>query len=121
MGTDIHGVFQRYDEETKKWEDVSSKYEEGRHYQLFAALAGVRNGFGFAGCVTGEPVEPIAKGRGLPEDFHVGRGCVHRVSSKDLLNEWRLRYREEDDEGFLDVWMGTTAIVGLIFRSIWIG
>lgn len=39
-----------------------------RNYSLFAALAGVRNGHGFAGIKTGEPVKPISLPRGLPPD-----------------------------------------------------
>lgn len=58
MGTDIHGVFQAFD--NGQWRDVESSYEQDRHYQLFAVLAGVRNGYGFAGVPTGEPVTPIA-------------------------------------------------------------
>jgi len=42
MGTDIHGVFQAFD--NGQWRDVESSYEQDRHYQLFAVLAGVRNG-----------------------------------------------------------------------------
>ena len=35
---------------------------------LFAILAGVRNGYGFAGCDTGDGFRPIAPPRGLPGD-----------------------------------------------------
>lgn len=42
---------------------------EGRNYRLFAILAGVRNGVGFAGIRMGEPVTPIAEPRGAPEDM----------------------------------------------------
>ena len=59
MGTDIHGVFQRFDAAAGIWEDVPSKYEQDRHYQLFAVLAGVRNGYGFAGAQTAE-IDPKA-------------------------------------------------------------
>ena len=40
----------------------------GRNYDLFAVLANVRNGIGFAGCYTGEPFDPISDPRGLPTD-----------------------------------------------------
>jgi hypothetical protein len=40
----------------------------GRNYNLFAILADVRNGYGFAGCDTGDAVEPIDYPRGLPHD-----------------------------------------------------
>lgn len=69
MGTDIHGVFQRRVPQTGAWEDIPHRYEMGRHYQLFAVLAGVRNGTGFAGVVTGEAVKPISEPRGYPDGF----------------------------------------------------
>lgn len=40
----------------------------GRNYDLFAVLANVRNGYGVAGCDTGEGFVPIAEPRGVPED-----------------------------------------------------
>lgn len=42
---------------------------EFRDYWLFAALADVRNGIGWAGIITGAPIEPIAYPRGLPDDI----------------------------------------------------
>lgn len=39
-----------------------------RNYDLFAILANVRNGYGFAGCYTGEEFNPIDECKGLPED-----------------------------------------------------
>lgn len=68
MGTDIHHSFQKKNKETQEWESVESEYEGNRHYKLFSWLAGVRNGFGFAGCKTGEPLTPISEPRGLPSD-----------------------------------------------------
>lgn len=41
---------------------------DGRNYRLFAVLANVRNGHGFAGIKTGVPVAPIDEPRGLPHD-----------------------------------------------------
>lgn len=40
-----------------------------RCYDLFGILADVRNGSGFAGCVTGTGWKSIAAGRGWPEGF----------------------------------------------------
>lgn len=42
--------------------------EDGRNYDKFAILADVRNGSGFAGCVTGRGFEPMSSYRGFPED-----------------------------------------------------
>lgn len=39
-----------------------------RNYDLFAILADVRNGRGFAGCDTGDGFAPISPPRGVPED-----------------------------------------------------
>lgn len=66
MGCDIHGVLQSRNGEG--W-ITECEIERGRNYRLFAVLAGVRNGFGFAGIKTHEPVDPISEPRGLPVDF----------------------------------------------------
>ena len=50
-----------------------------RQYTLFAYLAGVRNGRGFAGVRSHEPVVPMFAGRGLPPD-----------------SNWMELHREED-------------------------
>lgn len=42
---------------------------DGRNYNLFAMLANVRNGTGFAGVKTGDGYEPIHEQRGYPEDM----------------------------------------------------
>lgn len=95
MGTDIHGVFQARDTATNTWQDIASTYNEDRHYQLFAILAGVRNGAGFAGV-------PIAEPRGLPVDFQHDEHMRHAISDLDTLPEWR---RSLADEPY-SVWMG---------------
>lgn len=104
MGTDIHGVFQRR-ESDGTWHDVPSNYDEPRHYQLFAVLADVRNGYGFAGVRTGEPVKPIAEPRGLPSDFEVCSedNQSHPVPTLELMG-WRARYHREGEP--LEIWMG---------------
>ena len=101
MGTDIHGVFQR--RTASGWDDIESTYEQNRHYQLFAVLAGVRNGFGFAGVPTGEAVTPIAEPRGLPVDFAV-TDDEHAVSDIAHIDPGRRSYRSEGEP--LTVWMG---------------
>ena len=40
----------------------------GRNYNVFAFLAGVRNGSGFAGVYRHKPVAPLFEGRGFPLD-----------------------------------------------------
>lgn len=52
-------------------EDEASRLQSwfsDRNYRLFAMLADVRNGRGFAGCDTGDRLEPIAAPRGVPFD-----------------------------------------------------
>lgn len=46
----------------------SEEFYEGRSYDLFAILANVRNGRGFAGCKTGEGFVPMTDDRGVPDD-----------------------------------------------------
>lgn len=101
MCTDIHGVFQRHD--GAQWVDIESKFEQNRHYQLFAVLADVRNGRGFAGITTGERVRPIAAPRGLPHDFLMV-GDAHPIA--DLLHMDPHRRKWHQDGEPLDVWMG---------------
>lgn len=111
MGTDIHGVFQRRNE-TGTWEDVPHNYEMNRHYQLFAVLAGVRNGRGFAGVVTGEPVKPISEPRGYPfdpdnhhHDFDVDLDeDSHPISTLDHMDPRRQKWHEKGEP--MQIWMG---------------
>lgn len=70
MGTDIHAKFHKKvtEGDVVQWEEVESTWEQNRHYMLFAALANVRNGFGFAGIDTGDAIPYISEPRGLPDD-----------------------------------------------------
>lgn len=57
------------DDEPSYWNaDYNSLVYNGRNYNLFAILANVRNGYGFAGCDTGEGFVPISEPKGLPDD-----------------------------------------------------
>jgi hypothetical protein len=99
MGTDIHGVFQRKTD--KGWEDIPSKWKQERHYFLFSFLADVRNGYGFAGVPTYEPINPISSPRGLPEDFSMD-GDEH-LTTMEVLGR-RAKYVEDKNKPTL--WMG---------------
>ena len=79
MGCDIHFYTERRNTVTGQWEFVGEVIREGdwvtanslydgRNYNLFAILANVRNGRGFAGVKTGEGFEPISFPRGVPPD-----------------------------------------------------
>jgi len=83
MGCDIHLYQeQKIDGQWKSTDVWSDKYKEGRlsvayddmayhdrNYNLFAILADVRNGRGFAGVNTGTGFNPIAQPKGLPDDI----------------------------------------------------
>lgn len=69
MGCDIHMYAEIRTSPTGSWEVLNDdNLYDGRNYSLFAMLADVRNGVGFAGSDTGVPVTPIDKPRGLPDD-----------------------------------------------------
>ena len=82
MGCDIHMYAEVWKDDswTKVGNTWKQDYGDGltdepydeRNYRLFGLLANVRNGYGFAGCNTGDPVEPIDMPRGLPDDVSDG-------------------------------------------------
>lgn len=83
MGTDVHAIWQA--KKDGRWVDIESKWDQDRHYFLFAWLADVRNGYGFAGIPTHEPIQPIAPRRGLPADFEGGED--HPVTDVAVLGK----------------------------------
>jgi hypothetical protein len=92
MGFDIHGVFQRHDEESNTWQDVESVYEQDRHYFLFGVLADVRGD----GPAISEP-------RGVPEGFELD-GDDHPISDLKYMDPKRRGWHEANEP--LVVWMG---------------
>lgn len=90
MGCDIHSYAEVRNKQTGKWEIVGDVFKNpyynpdretsefnkemtnepvyARNYDLFAILADVRNGRGFAGTKTGEGFSPISEPKGLPDD-----------------------------------------------------
>jgi len=79
MGCDIHtnvevrqpdGSWKNFHAWNKEDDYLSPENEllSNRNYDLFAILADVRNGRGFAGVKTGEGFNPIFEPRGVPED-----------------------------------------------------
>jgi len=67
-------------------------------------LADVRNGYGFAGVITGYPVKPIADPRGLPDDFQMDGEEGHPIKALSIMDVRRQKYQEDGDP--LTVWMG---------------
>lgn len=72
---------EKYDYKYVQWKEIEEngkifyikendiKWDLGRNYDLFAQLANVRNGSGFAGCDTGDGFSPIDMPRGMPDDI----------------------------------------------------
>lgn len=60
--------------------DYRTQIYSGRNYNLFAMLADVRNGRGFAGIKTGEGFVPIAEPRGVPDDAS--------PEFKEIVEQW---------------------------------
>ncbi len=102
MGTDIYAVAQvKID---GKWVDIATEFDDGRHYNLFAHIAGVRNGTGFGGIPTGDAVNPIQERRGLPNDFDIEDEDYHNghwmgdhshgwiTSSEVMSHDWDQGY-----------------------------
>ena len=83
MGTDIHlsAEVARYDGNGNQigWDwlpcpVIDAEHRRGewysnRNYLVFAMLADVRNGYGFAGTPTHSPIVPISEPRGVPDDI----------------------------------------------------
>lgn len=88
MGTDIHGRLQYRYNNDDAWED-GGEMERGRNYHVFAMLADVRNGLGFAGVETHKPIDPISEPRGYPSDLTVDED---EVSLKLWGNDPDIKY-----------------------------
>ncbi len=66
--TEIAEVANGDHKETVTYKSYKSLFYTGRNYDLFAILANVRNGYGFAGVDTGEGYKPMSEPKDLPED-----------------------------------------------------
>lgn len=101
MGTDVHAVWQA--KKDGRWVDIESTWDQRRHYFLFAWLADVRNGFGFAGVSTHDPIQPVAAQRGLPEDFDGGN---EHPTVLEAIDPTRREWLEEAEKANPVAWMG---------------
>lgn len=103
MGCDIHAVFQA--KRNDKWADVPSpKWDQDRHYFLFAWLANVRNGYGFAGVPTHTAITPISEPRGYPPDFDVDDD--EHPTTMEAIDPKRRGWMEDDEKRRPTAWMG---------------
>ena len=75
-----------YYDETSDYAPFREKHRTAplsdRNYTLFALLADVRNGSGFAGIKTGDPITPLSDPRGVPED--ASHGWLEEVEQWDV-------------------------------------
>jgi hypothetical protein len=105
MGCDIHFYVEQ--KRDGKWTAVGEfvkdedgymrggeSFYDGRNYNLFAILADVRNGRGFAGIKTGKGFNPISQPRGIPgnasaeyKEIADGWGCDGHSHSFLTLRE----------------------------------
>lgn len=119
MGSDLHGDFINNCSTTGLKTPIKTEWGMNRDYTLFAILAGVRNGYGFAGCYTHEPLVPIVEDRGLPEwlDTSVDEdGCEDY--SLELYNKWYGSKWASPDEKEFGEWMGDHSHTYMNLREI---
>lgn len=107
MGCDIHLTVEYRDPVTRAWRndelreqtdyeekylsngEYDQRYYTSRNYDLFAILANVRNGYGFAGSDTGDGFVPIASPRGVPDDAtDIYRQWVDQWSGDGHSHSW---------------------------------
>lgn len=125
MGCDIHSVAQVRKDGVWKTvlQDVCG---DPRRYDTFAMLANVRNGYGFAGCDTGDGFEPISEPRGFPDDFLVNEiQALHTIppgTPSGNTYEWAdpeyKAQREQETRHAIEVWMGDHSFSWLTLAEI---
>jgi hypothetical protein len=83
MGTDIHMVVER--RENAAWHLLENNPTAltHRNYDMFAMLADVRNGSGFAGIETSSGFKVIAEPRDLPDDLSEGAQGAQKLKWDD--------------------------------------
>lgn len=98
-----------------EWEkpEIAERIGDGRNYSLFAILADVRNGRGFAGLKTGKGFLPIAFPKGIPEDAHSDtREFLESFDMDGHSHSWHtLRDLYEYDWDMVTVRHGTVSAV----------
>lgn len=122
MGCDIHFYVERREgdhwvsaDTWKKSDDLgewwkADEFYDDRNYNLFAILADVRNGRGFAGIKTGEGFNPISEPRGLPDDASLEvKRCAEQWSGDGHSHSW-LTVKEIMDFD----WTQVTTLQGIV-------
>jgi hypothetical protein len=126
MGCDIHIIVERQKPDAS-WERVwlhdwdvpdlegTPDIFRNRNYDLFGILADVRNGTGFAGCVTGSGWPSIAPDRGIPSDSTV----TDEERDDYTIGDHSFTWVSLDELKAFD-WDGTTAkAYGIVEREEW--
>ena len=113
MGTDIHGGFIKLNQD-KTTTPVKTSWGMDRNYTLFAILAGVRNGYGFAGVYRHEPVTPIAEDRGIPDFVN----SDEEGQSTQFYNPWFGAPYGDSDEQEFDTWLGEHSFTYMTVQEI---
>lgn len=141
MGTDIHLGVERFT--GSQWEPVdgllptesdytilyeslrsNKDYEElrdhpkwwatNRNYDVFALLAGVRNGVGFAGRYRCEPVEPCFPDRGIPSDTSLPTDGESWLGGDHSFTHFTYK------EAMQVPWNHELTVHGLVAYSVWV-
>lgn len=111
MGTDIHMLLEVRDgtrwkpalpPRARGYSETGTEYPrvaDRRNYGLFAMLADVRNGRGFAGIRTGEGYAPISPPKGLPDDL-----CDEYQKGKDAYDDPNIPLADLGDHS--QSWLG---------------
>jgi len=94
---------------------IGPSFYDDRNYNLFAILADVRNGRGFAGVKTGEGFVPIDQPRGTPEDASETYRQLVKSWDSDGHSHSYFTLRELLDYD----WTQTTQLQGLVSLVEW--
>lgn len=110
MGTDIHMVVEVRDGDG--WRLATKDGWNDRNYDVFAMLADVRNGYGFAGCVTGSGFEIIHAQRGIPADLSRDVKAANTEDAEDGDSD------QEDSEDRYSMWLGDHSFTWATAREV---
>lgn len=123
MGCDIHFYTEVHSPEggwlsADRWTSEDRRAPDTRlrvNYDLFAMLAGVCNGYGFAGALTGAGFVPISPPKGMPPD------CDRRIAAKS--EQWGV---DGHSHSYLTLsellaydWTQTTIKTGMVTPTQW--
>lgn len=80
---------------------VRDQWYHARNYDVFAILASVRNGVGFAGVITGSGFNPIDNPRGLPDDLS-DEIRTHLARLGETVVAGAIHYEDERDDDYYE-------------------